>query len=157
MDYVKIMDYLHNSPIGTRVMCDTATLDKLLTQYLITDDFHLVVNDLDNTPEVTDEEGILCHERKELRPFVAPEQRWPNKSATFILDNMPPYDEKVDIWKVPAVVERLIGNVNGSSLVKRKLEQVLKRCHATNPEERPTAKEILQEFLMVQGLFKSTQ
>ena len=125
MDYVKIMDYLHNSPIGTRVMCDTATLNKLLTQYLITDDFHLVVNDLDNTPEATDENETLCNRRKTVRQFIPPEQRWPNISASLKMDNMPPHDEKLDIWKVPVVVERLLGDVNGSNFVKNTLEQVM--------------------------------
>ncbi|KAL9975562.1 hypothetical protein ACROYT_G012737 [Oculina patagonica] len=154
VDYVKIMNFMHNSPIGTRVMCDTANLDKLLSQYLITDDFHMVVNDLDNTPDASQESGILCTNRKELRPFVAPEQRWPNRSVRFRLDRMPTYDEKVDIWKIPAVLERLLGEVNGSSFVKSKLRKVMERCHASNPQQRPTANDVLQELLRVQQLIE---
>ncbi|KAJ7337126.1 hypothetical protein OS493_009978 [Desmophyllum pertusum] len=152
VDYVKIMNYLHNSPIGVLVMCDTYYLIKLLSQFLITDDFRLVVNDLDNTPEVTQEKGILCNQRKELRPFVAPEQRWPNITTPFRIDLMPTYDEKVDIWKFPAVVESLLDGVNGSSFAKRELRKVMETCHATNPEQRPTANEVLQELLRVQQL-----
>ena len=155
VDYVKIMNYLHNSPIGIRVMCDTASLRKLLTQYLITDDFHLVVNDLDNTPDAREENGILCHNRKELRSFVAPEQRWPfNESVPFRSNLIPTYDEKVDIWKIPAVVERILGDVNGSSFAKSKLRTVMDRCRATDPQQRPTASEVLQELLRVQQLVK---
>ena len=36
VDYVRIMDYLHNIPIGVRVQCDGGTPHKLLSQYLIT-------------------------------------------------------------------------------------------------------------------------
>ncbi|KAL9975556.1 hypothetical protein ACROYT_G012729 [Oculina patagonica] len=154
VDYVKIMNFMHNSPIGTRVMCDTANLYKLLSQYLITDDFHMVVNDLDNTPDASQESGILCTNRKELRPFVAPEQRWPNRSVRFRLDRMPTYDEKVDIWKIPAVLERLLGEVNGSSFVKSKLRKLMERCHASNPQQRPTANDVLQELLRVQQLIE---
>ena len=57
VDYFRIMDYLHNSPIGVRAQCDGGTPNKLLSQYLITDDFHMVVNDVDSLVEVTDDRG----------------------------------------------------------------------------------------------------
>ncbi|KAJ7337125.1 hypothetical protein OS493_009977 [Desmophyllum pertusum] len=147
VDYVKIMSYLHNSPMGVLVMCDTVSLRKLLSQFLITDDFRLVVNDLDMALEVTQEKGILCHKsEKELRPFEAPEQRWPifRKDLT--------HDEKVDIWKFPAVVEKLLDGVNGSSFAKSELRKMMETCRATNPEQRPTSNEVLQELLRIQQL-----
>lgn len=156
VDYVKIINYLHNSPIGTRVMCDTDSLRKLLMQYLITDDFHLVVNDLDNTPDAREENGILCTNKKELLQFVAPEQRWPfNESVPFRSDLKPTYDEKIDIWKIPPFVERILGDVNGSSLAKSKLQRVMERCRAIDPQQRPTANEVLQRLLRVQRLIKN--
>lgn len=156
VDYVKIMNYLHNSPIGIRVMCDTATLRKLLMHYLITDDFHLVVNDLDYTLDAREENRILCGSRKELRSFVAPEQRWPfNESVPLRSDLKPTYDEKVDIWKIPLVVERLLGRVNGSSFANSKLRIVMDKCRAANPQQRPTANEVLQKLLRVQRLIKN--
>ena len=149
VDYVKIMNYMHNSPIGIRVMCDTGYLKKLLSQYLITDDFHLVVNDLDNTPDVRDKNGLLCNseKRKGSSAWFAPEQRWPYKA-----DLMPNNDEKIEIWRIPAIMQRLLGGVEGSSFVKSKLERVMKRCQATNPKQRPTANKLLQELLRVQQL-----
>ena len=156
VDYVKILNYLHNSPIGIGVMCDTASLRKLLTHYLITDDFHLVVNDLDNSPDSIEENGILCANRKGLLKFVAPEQRWPfNESLPFRSDLKPTYDEKVDIWRIPPVVERILGDVNGSSFTKSKLRRLMERCRATDPRQRPTAKEVLQRLLRVQRLIKN--
>ena len=152
LDYVKIMNYMHNSPIGILVMCDTRSMDKLLTQYLITDNFHMIVNDLDVTPEVSDMNGMLCKNAKALKregsvQWLAPEQRSPYRP-----DLMPKNDEKIDVWKIPAVVEELLGGVDGSSFVKSKLERVMKRCQATNSHERPTANEVLQELLRVEGL-----
>ncbi|KAL9975564.1 hypothetical protein ACROYT_G012739 [Oculina patagonica] len=147
VDYVKIMNYMHNSPIGTRVMCDTATMRKLLSQYLITDDFHLVLNDVDNTPDVRQENGILCNSLKRNSSWLAPEKRWP-----FRLDLMPKNNEKIEIWKIPEIVLRLLGSVEGSSFVKSELERVMERCQATNPLERPTANELLQELLRIQQL-----
>ena len=130
VDYVKIVNYMHNSSIGPLVMCYTPTLRKLLSQYLITDDFHLVVNDLDSTPQVTREKGILCN-WQQTRQFFAPEQRSGDLGSL--------YGEKIDILKIPAVVEKILDGVNESISVKSKLEKMMERCHATNPQQRPTA------------------
>ncbi|XP_078363999.1 protein O-mannose kinase-like [Oculina patagonica] len=151
MDYVKIMNFMHCSPSGILVMCDTPTLRKLLSQYLITDDFHLVINDLDSTQEVTRDKGLEC-KQQELGKFFAPEQKWPNVSTSLRLDMTLTYDEKVDIWKIPAVVEKLLDSVNGSDFAKSKLERIMERCRATDPQQRPTANEVLQEFLRLQQL-----
>ena len=151
VDYVKIMSYLHSSPMGILVLCDTPTLHKLLSQYLITDDFHLVVNDLDSTEEVTKDKGILCR-KQEVRQFFAPEQKRYNKSTSLRSTLVSPYDEKVDIWKIPAVVEKLLDDVNGSAFAKSKLEKMMARCHVINPQQRPTANEVLQELSRVQEL-----
>ena len=149
VDYVKILNYLHNSPIGTIVMCDTATSHKALSQYLITDDFHLVVNDLDNTPLVTQANGILCKHRRATPPntWFSPEQR-----GIFQSGSIPKTDEKVEIWRIPAIMKKLLGDVDGSSFVRSKLEKVMRRCQATNPQQRPTANEVVQELLKVQQL-----
>lgn len=151
VDYVKVMNYLHNSPIGTIVMCDTANIVKALSQYLITDDFHLVVNDLDNTPLVAEADGILCRHRRatESNSWFSPEQRGLSDS-----DSVPKTDEKVEIWRIPAVMQMLLDHVEGSSFVKNKLDKMMTRCLATNPEQRPTANEVVQELLRVQQLIK---
>jgi len=149
LDYVKVMNYLHNSPVGTIVMCDTANIRKALSQYLITDDFHLVVNDLDNTPLVKEADRILCGHRRATasNSWFSPEQRGLSES-----DSTPKTDEKIEIWRIPAVMQMLLGDVDGSSFVKSKLEEVMTRCRATNPQQRPTANEVVQELLRVQQL-----
>lgn len=52
MEYVSIINYLHHSPLGTRVMCDSNDLPKTLSQYLLTSNFSIVANDLDALPLV---------------------------------------------------------------------------------------------------------
>ena len=156
LDYVKIINYLHHSPIGVRVMCDSHTLSRTLSQYLITDEFHLIVNDLDNLPEVNHAEGklITCVRREMHNDFVAPEQKWTYAPKPFNAQLMPPYDEKTDIWKIPAVVIKLLGNAKGSSFAKSQLREVFDRCRRIDPQQRPGAKEVLQVFLRVQELIK---
>ena len=144
-DYVKVMNFMHTSSIGVRVFCDSGTLGKLLSQYLITDDFHLVVNDLDNAPDARQVEGIVCNHKfaRESNSWFAPEQRGLSESDS---------DEKVEIWKIPVIAQKLLGNVNGSSFVKSKLEEIMARCQATNPQQRPKANEVVQELVRVQQL-----
>ena len=134
-------------------MCDGGTLHKLLSQYLITDDFHMVVNDVDSLKEVTDDGG--CHTRPNVsRPLQREIERqgWQNKSEPLKFKLRPAYDEKIDIWKLPWIVERLLGGVKGSSFVKSQLREIMERCHAIEPQQRPTAKEVLQELLRVRQL-----
>ena len=135
-------------------MCDSPFLDKLLDQYLITDDFHLVVNDVDGLEEVTEEGG--CHKRPlnlSLSSQLEIEQQgWPNGSEPLQFQLRPVYDEKIDIWKVPWVVEKLLGSVKRSNFAKLYLREIMEKCHAINPQERPTANEVLEELLRVQEL-----
>ncbi|XP_072045017.1 protein O-mannose kinase-like [Amphiura filiformis] len=58
LDYVKIINYLHTSPTGTHVMCDSGFLTKTLSQFLVTSDLHIIANDLDVVPVVDSSKGI---------------------------------------------------------------------------------------------------
>lgn len=154
VDYVRVLAYLHNSPIGVRVMCDTPFLEKLLDQYLITDDFHLVVNDVDGLEEVT-KKGA-CHKRPandSLQSRMEMEsQGLPTATEPLNFQLRPAYDEKIDIWKIPWVVEKLLGSVKWSSFAKSELQEIMEKCHAVDPRQRPSASEVLQEMLRVQEL-----
>lgn len=153
VDYLRVLDYLHNSPIGVRVMCDSPYLEKLLDQYLITDDFHLVVNDVDGLEEVTEEGG--CHRTPNVSlssQLAIERQGWPSESEPFEFQLRPVFDEKIDIWKIPWVVEKLLSDVKGSGFANRQLSEIMGKCHATDPQQRPTAKEVLQELMRVQKL-----
>lgn len=151
-DYVGILHYLHHSPLGTRVMCDSSDLPKTLSQYLLTSNLSVVVNDLDALPPVNRSAGALAKcGRRELRgDFVAPEQRWPHgEDVPFRDDLMPPYDEKVDIWKIPDVTSFLLGHVEGSDMVRFHLFDIHKACKSQAPAERPTAQAVLDTYRQV--------
>ncbi|XP_077353704.1 protein O-mannose kinase [Festucalex cinctus] len=153
IDYVSILHYLHNSPAGKRVMCDSNTLEKTLSQFLLTNDFHLVVNDLDALPEVDSSRGLLvkCGHRELSGDFVAPEQLWPfdNIGKPFSDDLMHGYDERTDIWKIPDVVQFVIGRVDGGDLIHFHLFQIHKECKAEDPKLRPSALNVLTVYKAV--------
>ncbi|XP_045922997.1 protein O-mannose kinase [Micropterus dolomieu] len=153
MDYVSILYYLHNSPAGRRVMCDSNSLEKTLSQFLLTSDLHLVVNDLDALPEVDPSRGlwVKCGHRELTGDFVAPEQLWPfrNKGEPFLDDLMPAYDERTDIWKIPDVTWFLMGRVPGGDLVHFHLFQIHEDCKKEDPKLRPSALDVLKVYKSV--------
>ncbi|XP_078524075.1 protein O-mannose kinase [Lissotriton helveticus] len=152
IDYVSIINYLHNSPLGTLVMCDTNDLEKVLSQYLLTTDFRVVVNDLDALPLVNKDAGQLvkCGPREIHGDFVAPEQLWPYGSKVEFRDeDMPPYDEKTDIWKIPPVTDFLLGHVEGSDIARFHLFDIHAECRKHDPAMRPTAGRVLDTYKSV--------
>ncbi|XP_064603629.1 protein O-mannose kinase-like [Liolophura sinensis] len=151
INYVEIIHFLHNSPLGVRVMCDTNDLQKTLDQYLITDDLHLVVNDLDALPEVIRSNGTLvkCGRREVFGEFAAPEQTWPYENETFDEERMPPYDEKTDIWKIPDVCNYFLQDVKDSRGIRLRLLTVHQSCKELHPQFRPTASEVLQKYRQI--------
>lgn len=156
MDYISIINFLHDSPLGTRVMCDTNDIQKTLSQYLISKDFHLILNDVDALPEVNHKEGklIKCGRREITGSFVAPEQLWPFKERQFNDEDMPGYDEKIDIWRIPSVTDRLLGRVSNSNKVRKLLLQLHEHCRSENPRLRPTAAEVLQQYKNIENILK---
>ncbi|XP_070781259.1 protein O-mannose kinase [Enoplosus armatus] len=152
-DYVSILHYLHNSPAGRRVMCDSNSLEKTLSQFLLTSDFHLVVNDLDALPEVDPSRGSLvkCGHRELSGDFVAPEQLWPfrDEGKPFSDDLMPEYDERTDVWKIPDVTWFLMGRVPGGDLVHFHLFQIHEECKKEDPKLRPSALDVLKVYKSV--------
>nr|XP_046164424.1 protein O-mannose kinase [Oncorhynchus gorbuscha]XP_046164425.1 protein O-mannose kinase [Oncorhynchus gorbuscha] len=152
LDYVSILHYLHTSPAGTRVMCDSNDLVKTLSQFLLTSDFHLVVNDLDALPEVGAPAGSLvrCGHRELTGEFVAPEQLWPHSDGQpFVDELMPGYDEKTDIWKIPDVTRFLMGRVAGGDVVHFHLFQINGECKRRDPQLRPSAMDVLSVYRSV--------
>lgn len=147
-EYVSILHFLHTGPAGVRVMCDSNTLEKTLSQFLLTSDLRLVVNDLDALPEVDRQRGALvkCGHRELSGDFVAPEQRWPFERRPFQEELMHGYDERTDVWKIPDVTRFLLGRVSGADLVHFHLFQIHEACKSRHPELRPSAQTVLDVY-----------
>ncbi|XP_074642205.1 protein O-mannose kinase-like [Tubulanus polymorphus] len=150
MDYVDILAFLHKSPIGTRVMCDSNDIDKTLSQFLLTSDLRLVVNDLDALPEAKPGSGVKCGGRQLFGDFVAPEQLWPYDDREFDDDSMPGYDEKIDVWRIPDVCARFLGSRNGSESLQFHLHRIHRTCKNIVARKRPSSLHIRDEYERVQ-------
>lgn len=156
---VPILDFLYPSPLGTPVMCNSSDLSKTLSQYLLTANFSIVLNDLDALPLVNHSSGALvkCGHRELHGDFVAPEQLWPfGEDMPFQDDLMHAYDEKSDIWKIPDVSSFLLGHVEGSDMVRFHLFDIHKACKSQVPAERPTAQAVLDTYQKVLNLLRDT-
>uniref|UniRef100_A0A8C3WLV5 Protein O-mannose kinase n=1 Tax=Catagonus wagneri TaxID=51154 RepID=A0A8C3WLV5_9CETA len=157
LDYVGVINFLHNSPLGTLVMCDSSDLPKTLSQYLLTADLGIVLSDLDALPLVNRSSGALakCGHRELRGDFVAPEQLWPyGEDVPFQDALMPAYDEKSDIWKIPDVSSFLLGHVEGSDVVRLHLFDIHKACKSRTPAERPTTQDVLDTYQKVLNLLR---
>lgn len=144
---VEALAYLHDSPIGTRINCDMNRLHRALTQFLVTDDYRVVLNDVDDIPE----SGSKClwsrfvEEDSKLSSFLAPEQR---------LNTIDTHTEKIDIWKIPDLVMHiLLKNCGEERSVKYQVTQlllsvrsILNQCKSLTPEGRPGALKIVGVF-----------
>ncbi|XP_002739843.1 protein O-mannose kinase-like [Saccoglossus kowalevskii] len=157
--YVEILNFLHTGPLGTYVMCDSNDLFKTLSQYLVTDDMSLVVADLDALPNVDHKSGITakCGHRELIGRFVAPEQLWPYDDTDFNDDNMPGYDEKTDIWKIPDVVDFILGDIPGSDAVRFHLFKIHRKCKEVVAKLRPSTLDIIKEYKLTYSYFRNTR
>lgn len=139
LGYVAILRHLH---AHQRVMCDSNTLAKTLSQYLVRGDLSLRVNDLDALPRVTPGKRVTCGTPPLHGELLAPEQRG-NASETASCDL------KCDIWKVPDVCLWLLGNTRSVEGLKFRLFPVHRACKERDPERRPDAELLWQEYLNV--------
>ncbi|KAF8784970.1 Protein O-mannose kinase like protein [Argiope bruennichi] len=147
INYVNVINFLHTSPVGTRVMCDSNTLEKTLSQFLLTDDLNIIANDLDATPEVDKiKKGILCGNRALIGSFVAPEQLWPYGDQKYDPEKMPLYDEKTDVWKIPDICNWFLGGSSEADILKYKLFNFHKTCKNRDPSKRPSAALVLEMY-----------
>lgn len=162
--YVEIVSYLHDSPAGTRVMCDSNRVKGTVKQYLVTAENDLVINDLDDLKLVENGkmEGRLCshadylYNRRDIlkEKFLAPEQYRYNATVLDNLDeysedDLPSLNEKIDIYKIPAITGYILGTVAGHTSVMEKMQPIHAMCLNRNPKLRPSARVIHNAYAKV--------
>lgn len=157
IQYVETMSYLHDSSLGTRVMCDSNDLEKLLSQFLISEDNEYVIaNDLDALPAtIVDgkEIGVKCGHKELFGDFVAPEQLW-SLEGPFNDTYMPPYNEKIDVFKVPDVCNWILDQCYNVDYIRESIEPLHRQCKSKNPKDRPTMLKLLKFY---RNLYKKIQ
>ncbi len=141
LSFLGVLSKLHATD---NVLCNGITLQDTLSQFLIRDDYSLVLATLDNLPSDS-KDPVLCRTRELTGFFVAPEQKWPYGSTKiFNPDDQPRYNRSSDIWKVPDVVVALL--TSSCNSVLDFMHAIHIRCKNTRPHLRPPAAEILEEY-----------
>eukprot|EP00049_Salpingoeca_infusionum_P026079 m.23565 g.23565 ORF g.23565 m.23565 type:complete len:359 (-) comp8517_c0_seq2:700-1776(-) len=73
-DYISILVHLHHtaSSRGAFVMCDAVTVEKLLSQFLVSSSYRLILNDVDALPLANSSEGrrVKCGHQQLSGAFV---------------------------------------------------------------------------------------
>ncbi|UXI18167.1 DENN domain-containing protein 5B-like [Sarcoptes scabiei] len=139
IDYVQIINFLHQSSM---VMCDSNSLQKTLSQYLISDNLEILLNDMDACPKLSKNKTIICGHRSIRGDLVAPEQ--------IIKGNH--YDHRIDIWKIPDVCHWIIKDTKVPSFSLKILHWIHGRCKSLQPTLRPDANNVLSVYQIVMYL-----
>ncbi|XP_037282781.2 protein O-mannose kinase [Rhipicephalus microplus] len=139
LSYVAVLEYLH---AHSRVMCDSNTVLKTLSQYLVHPDLTLRLNDMDALPYATFTKRAACGSPPLQGELLAPEQRGvlPQESLCTI---------GCDIWKIPDVCLWFLGKSSEAESFKFHLFAIHRRCKLHQPEERPSAEEVLRDYRKV--------
>lgn len=138
LQVVEALEYVHESPGGSRINCDMNTVGQALAQFIVLSDYRVVLNDVDDLPSGdsrTNKKSQCVVGRSNINAtadhsFEAPERRWPwpgklpkqidpaelrrvlkGKVEDYtgnIELKSPPVDEKSDVWKIPFLVEKVL-------------------------------------------------
>ncbi|XP_052706934.1 protein O-mannose kinase-like [Crassostrea angulata] len=154
VSYVDILRTLHSGHDGKiYVQCDANHIQKLAGQFLFTEDFRLVLSDVDSMETIlvngTNKRLIKCTVWGEVTGrFPAPEELWPYKGG-YDASKLPLYDEKIEIWKIPDVCLYFLGDDVSTRQLKRSLKDNHKQCKNRNPRKRPTAEQVYKTYLTI--------
>jgi glycoprotein-mannosyl O6-kinase len=76
LDFLHILAYLHNHPLGSFVICDGSDPERMVYQHLITAEWRLILSDVEDMPAVnrTTKEPVEC-KTQASKENQAPEQQ----------------------------------------------------------------------------------
>ena len=145
IDYVRLLNYLHLHSSGPYVLCNSHSIELLLSQFVVSHHIQLLLANFDNLPY--GQLPVVCSQQELHGDFVAPEQKWPyGRLKMFNPDEQPGYFYTSDIWKVPDVTQAILGNSRESRKISNYLLAIHHRCKHLNHLQRPSASEVLTEY-----------
>ncbi len=158
IDFVRTLAWLHSAPGGPVVLCNSFSLEDTFQQLAITENWELTLGAFDNLRQVKTGSLVKCSGREIVGDFVAPEQKWPYIGRkVFNLPQQPGYSEASDVWKIPDITEALLGSSfeNNERSPLNYLSLTHFRCKSEYPTSRPSAAEVLQQYMEVWTLLVS--
>ena len=145
IDYVRVLDYLHLHPSGPYVLCNSHSLELLLSQFAVSRHLELLLANFDNLP--SGHRPVVCSREQLHGTFIAPEQSWPySHFKMFNADEQPGYFQTSDIWKIPDITKAILGRSPESQNIMDYLVVLHQRCKSFDYLWRPSAREVLTEY-----------
>lgn len=145
IDYVRLLNHFHQHSSGPYILCNSHSIELLLSQFAVSQHIQLLLANFDNLPY--GQLPVVCSQQQLHGDFVAPEQKWPySHLKMFNPDEQPGYFYTSDIWKVPDVAQALLGDSTESRKILNYLLGIHHRCKNLNHLQRPSASEILTEY-----------
>lgn len=85
--------------------------------------------------------------------FLAPEQLSVkpeyDKNGQIDISSLPVLDEKIDIYKIPAITAHILGDVQGHNSIMEMLKPIHSACLKTNNSIRPSAKIVKHAYIKI--------
>ena len=145
IDYMRLLRHLHLHPSGPYVLCNSHSLQTLVSQFAVSEHLNLLLANFANLP--AGHQPIVCSRKELSGSFIAPEQSWPySHYKVFNPDEQPGYFYSSDIWKVPDFTRYLLGTSTDSEKILNYLIVIHHRCKSRDYLQRPSAEEILTEY-----------
>lgn len=156
MSYLDVVEKLHNKvPRSPRVLCDASRTEITLSQFLLTDDFRVVLNDVDELIAASNDGKVRCNcniirggsefSGEGMGCLVPPEQK---KCGTNVF-----YTEKIDIWKIPDITAAILGKSDDSLNLWNHLYHIHQECKLDEPNLRPPIEHVVAKYRQVQAQF----
>lgn len=155
MSYLDVVNKLHTQvPRSPRVLCDASRTEITLSQFLLTDDFQVVLNDVDELIAASQDGTVRCNcniirggseIEENMGCLVPPEQK---QCGLGIF-----YTEKIDIWKIPDITKAILGESEEATDVWNKLYRIHQECKLDEPLARPEIGIVVDKYLEVQQQF----
>jgi len=156
MSYLDVVEKLHNKvPRSPRVLCDASRTEITLSQFLLTDDFRVVLNDVDELIAASNDGKVRCNcniirggsefSGEGMGCLVPPEQK---KCGTNVF-----YTEKIDIWKIPDITAAILGKSDDSLNLWNHLYHIHQECKLDDPLLRPPIEHVVAKYRQVQAQF----
>lgn len=156
MSYLDVVEKLHNRvPRSPRVLCDASRTEITLSQFLLTDDFRVVLNDVDELIAAGADGKVRCNcniirggseygsgGSGNTGCLVPPEQK---QCGTNVF-----YTEKIDIWKIPDITKAILGESDEANKVWDELHRVHQECKQDNAHLRPPIEYIVDKYRKLQ-------
>lgn len=137
VNYLRMLEWFHTHEPGPFVLCCSSNIKRYMHHFLVGVDLRIVLNTPDILQLADPATRYVC--KSSTSKLAAPEEHGAVRARV---------TEKRDIWRIPFVVEYIFGE-DGYEAMMPYFSEINAKCQTTNPFKRPTATQVLHDYLKV--------